>query len=330
MIGPALTGHTGARYAVFASAAVVILLVLLPLALGPRGSYVTRLAVVGLLYVASATAWDLVGGLTGQVSFGHAAFFGVGAYVTAILVREGVAMPFTIVPAAVAAAAYAVLWGWPCLRLRGPFFAIATIGVGEATRLAALLWEGVTGGATGLTLPIGRTSPLLSYYLALGLAVVSVAASIVMRRSRLGLGLACVREDVEAAESIGIRTGWIQVQALMISAAIVGAAGSIYARYLFYVEPGDVFAFNRSIGLILMTIIGGVNSVWGPVLGAILFLGLEQVLAAYFPSAHLGIYGLLLVAMMLFEPRGLASLAAPVLSRWQPTGNRPAPDASAR
>lgn len=280
-------------------------LALLPFAGGP---YIIRLAIIGLLYVASATAWDIVGGQAGQVSFGHAAFFGVGAYVTAILVREGVPMQWTLPPAAMAAAAYGALWGWPCLRLRGPFFAIATIGVGEATRLAALLWEPVTGGATGLTLPVGGSSPLVPYYLALMLAAVSFGAGVAVRRSRLGLGLACVREDVDAAESIGIRTDWIQVQALMISAAIVGAAGSVYARYLFYVEPGDVFAFNRSIALILMAIIGGVNSVWGPSVGAVLFLGLEQVLAAWFPASHLGIYGVLLIAMMLFEPRGLVAV----------------------
>jgi branched-chain amino acid transport system permease protein len=293
------------RYALLA---IVVVLALVPPILGSSGSYFTRLAVIGLLYVASATAWDLVGGLTGQVSFGHAAFFGVGAFVTAILVRAGVPVMVTLVPAALAAAAYAALWGWPCLRLRGPFFAIATIGVGEATRLAALLWEPVTGGATGLTLPIGRSSPLAAYYLALALAMTSIGVAMVVRRSRLGLGLACIREDVDAAESIGIRTGWVQVQVLMISAAIVGIAGSVYAMYLFYVEPGDVFAFNRSIGLILMAIIGGVNSLWGPPIGAILFLGLEQILAAWFPAAHLGIYGLLLILMMLFEPRGLWAL----------------------
>ncbi|MGH9347280.1 MAG: branched-chain amino acid ABC transporter permease, partial [Vicinamibacterales bacterium] len=257
--------------------AIVVALAAAPLVAGP---YFTRLAVVGLLYVASATAWDLVGGLTGQVSFGHAVFFGVGAYVTAILVREGVPMPLTMLPAAAAAAAYGAAWGWPCLRLRGPFFAIATIGVGEATRLAATLWEPVTGGATGLTLPIGGGTQLPTYYLALGLAVLAIAVAKVVRDSTLGLGLACIREDVDAAESIGIRSGLVQVQALMTSAALVGAAGSIYARYLFYVEPGDVFAFNRSIGLILMTIIGGVNSLWGPAVGAVLFLGLEQVLSA--------------------------------------------------
>ena len=293
------------RYALLAA---VVALVFVPVVFGPQASYFTRLAVIGLLYVACATAWDLVGGLAGQVSFGHAAFFGVGAYVTAILVRAGVPLFVSIPPAALAAALYGLLWGWPCLRLRGPFFAIATIGVGEATRLAALLWEPVTGGATGLTLPIGRSAPLVAYYLALALAMTSIATAMLVRRSRLGLALACVREDVDAAESIGIRSGWVQVQALMISAAIVGAAGSIYARYLFYVEPGDVFAFNRSIALILMTIIGGVNSLWGPPLGAVLFLGLEQVLAAWFPSAHLGIYGLLLIVMMLFEPRGLTCL----------------------
>ena len=273
----------------------------------PGGLYVTRLAVIGLLYVASATAWDLVGGLTGQVSFGHSAFFGIGAYVTALLVGAGWPMPLTLIPGAVLAAVYGALWGWPCLRLRGPFFAIATIGVGEATRLLALVAEGVTGGATGLTLPI-RGWAHTAYYLALGLVVITMALATFVRRSRLGLGLSCIREDVDAATSIGIRVGWLQVQALMLSAAVVAAAGGIYARYLFYVEPGDVFSFNRGIGLILMATIGGLNSTWGPALGAVIFLGLEQGLAAWFPQGHLGIYGVLLIVVMLHEPNGVAAM----------------------
>ncbi|HXG88468.1 MAG TPA: branched-chain amino acid ABC transporter permease [Vicinamibacterales bacterium] len=272
----------------------------------PGGVYITRLAVIGLLYIASATAWDLVGGLTGQVSFGHSAFFGIGAYMTAWLVGTGWPMPLTLLPGALLAAAYGALWGWPCLRLRGPFFAIATIGVGEATRLIALLAEGVTGGATGLTLSIGGWEHT-AYYLALGLVVVAFALSWLVRRSSLGLGLSCIREDVEAATSIGIKVGWLQVQALMLSAAVVAAAGGIYARYLYYVEPGDVFSFNRGIALILMATIGGLNSKWGPAIGAVIFLGLEQGLAAWFPQGHLGIYGLLLIGVMLYEPNGVVA-----------------------
>lgn len=283
-----------------------------PLALqsAATGSYLLRLAVIGLLYVSSAVAWDLVGGLAGQVSFGHAAFFGIGAYVTAVFMRGGVALLLGLVAGAVAAAFYALLWGWPCLRLRGPFFAIATIGVGEATRLLALNWESISGGATGLTLPIDAGSSLTAYYLALVLACVSIGMAAWVRSSRLGLGLSCVREEIEAAESIGIRSGWLQLQALMISAALVGAAGGVYARYLYYVSPGDVFSFNRSIGLILMAIIGGLNTLWGPALGAVLFLVLERVLEISFPQLHLGIYGLLLVLLMIYEPRGILALYA--------------------
>jgi branched-chain amino acid transport system permease protein len=290
--------------------AAVITLASLPPAVGTTagGAYAVRLAVIGLLYVSGAVAWDLLGGLAGQVSFGHASFFGMGAYVTAIMVRADVSLALALPLSAGAAAAFGVLWGWPCLRLRGPFFAIATIGVGEATRLVAISLEPITGGATGLTLPIAGRSALVPYYLALGLAVLSIAVSRAIRRSRLGLGLACVREDVDAAEAIGIRSGWLQLQALVASAAVVGMAGAIYARFLYYVEPGDVFAFNRSIALILMAVIGGVNTVWGPALGAALFLALEQFLAASFPTLHLGIYGLLLVVMMRFEPGGLAAL----------------------
>lgn len=303
-------GGLSTRSTVAAAAALFLVLAVLPLAVTPGGTaaYLLRLAVVGFLYVAAATAWDLMGGLAGQVSFGHAAFFGIGAYTTAILVRAGVPMAVTLMPGALLAAGYGVLWGWPCLRLRGPFFAIATIGVSEATRLIALSWESVTGGATGLTLPIGGASPLAAYHWALGLAAATLVVSARVRRSRLGLGLSCVREDIDAAESIGIRAGWLQLQALMVSAALVATAGSLYARHLLYVEPGDVFAFNRSIALILMAIIGGVNTVWGPALGAMLFLVLEQVLATTFPQLHLGMYGLLLIAVILFQPRGIMAL----------------------
>lgn len=300
-----------------ALAVALLLLAAAPLLLDTGGGarYLVRLLIIGLLYVTAAVAWDLVGGLAGQVSFGHATFFGVGAYVAAILVRQDVPIAVTILPAAAAAAAYAVVWGWPCLRLRGPFFAIATIGVGEATRLFALVLEPVTGGATGLTLPIGGGGPATPFYLALGLAAGSLTISFRVRRSRLGLGLSCVREDIDAAESIGIRSGWLQLQALMASAALVGAAGAVYARYLYYVEPGDVFSFNRSIGFILMAIIGGVNTLWGPALGAALFLALEQVLAVSFPDFHLGIYGLLLIAVMRYEPAGLLAILRRVRAR---------------
>lgn len=290
--------------------AVAIGLVAAPAILDIAGAsaYALRLLVIAWLYVACAVAWDLVGGLAGQVSFGHATFFGVGAFTTAGLVRAGVPMVFTLAPAGAAAALFAALWGWPCLRLRGPFFAIATIGIGEATRLVALNAESVTGGATGLTLPVG-TGRVATYYLALGIGGLALATARAVRRSRLGLGLACIREDLDAAQAIGIRSGWLQLQALGLSAAIVGAAGAVYAHDLSYVEPGDVFAFNRSIGFILMAIIGGVDSLWGPAVGALLFLGLEQVLLTSAPTFHLGIYGLLLVAVVLFEPRGALALA---------------------
>ncbi len=296
-----------ARAAAFGAALAAVLAG--PLALDATGvsGYALRLLVIAWIDIACAVAWDLVGGLAGQVSFGHATFFGVGAFTAAGLLRAGVPAPLALAPAAAAAALFAGLWGWPCLRLRGPFFAIATIGVGEATRLAALNAESLTGGATGVTLPVSG-GPLATYFLALAVAVLALAASWAVRRSRLGLGLACIREDVDAAEAIGIRSGWLQLQVLALSAALVGAAGAVYARYLYYVEPGDVFAFNRSIGFILMAIIGGIGSLWGPVVGALLFLGLEQALLVSVPTLHLGIDGALLVGVILVEPQGLLAL----------------------
>ena len=162
----------------------------------------------------------------------------------------------------------------------------------------------MTGGATGLTLPLRGGFAHAPYYLALALAVASFGIVWWIRRSRLGLGLACIREDIEAADSIGIRSGWPAAPDLDDQRWRSSAGRRRLRRLPFYVEPGDVFGFNRSIGLILMTIIGGVNSLWGPVVGALLFLALEQVLAASFPNLHLGIYGLLLIVIMLASSPG--------------------------
>ena len=283
-------------------------LLVLPLVLRGR-EYTLHLLILGLLYITLASGWNLVGGFIGQISFGHAAFFGLGAYTTAILWLHGGVHPLLTMPlAGLMAAIYGWLWGWPCLRLAGPYFAIATIGVGEATRLLMNNLE-VTGGSSGLALPTPATYSKTPYfYLALALAVAAVATSRWVARSPFGLGLRAIRDDREVAESLGVPTARYQLYALAISSFLVGLGGSFYAQYMLYIVPEEVFGFDLSISMILMCLIGGLSTLIGPVLGALLFLLLEQLVLVNLPSLHLGSFGLLLIGIVLFEPRGFAGI----------------------
>ncbi len=285
-------------------------------AVGPlliANPYASRLAQLLFLNVVLASAWNLVGGFAGQISFGNASLFGVGAYATSMLWVAGF-HPFLTMPvAALLAAFYGVVWGWPCLRLRGPYFAIATIGVAEATRIVANHIE-AAGGASGLTLPLEEDlGPVLLYAVGAVLAVAAVLVSAAVRRSRLGLGLIALREDAQAAAASGVNVARQQVTVFAITAALTGLAGSYYALFTLYVVPEKVFGFDLSISLVLMVLVGGIGTVIGPVLGATIFLVLEQFVLASLADIHLAAFGALLIFIILWEPRGVAPRLAQVV-----------------
>ncbi len=283
-------------------AAVVLALAAPVLATNP---YAMRLAHLAFLNVLLASAWNLIGGFAGQTSFGNASLFGIGAYVSAMLWIGGLHPLLTLPAAALVAGLYGVLWGWPCLRLRGPYFAIATIGISEATRVLVNNVD-ATGGASGLTLPIDETFGSIALY-ALGavLALTAILASHVMLYSRLGLGLRALREDWRAAAAAGVPVARQQVAAFAVTAALTGLGGAYYGFITLYIVPEKVFGFDLSISLVLMALIGGLGTVAGPVLGALIFLVLEQFVLASFADIHLAAFGVLLILIILFEPRGL-------------------------
>lgn len=306
----------------------LFLLVLLPIVAG--GTYLQHLGFMTFLFIVLSLAWNIVGGYAGQTSFGHVVFFGVGAYTTAILWLRGVPQLLTIPLAGALAALYGLLWGWPCLRLRGPYFSIATIGVGESTRLLALNLERITGGAGGLTLPTPpdiRLYLLGFYYLGLLLMAGSLWIANWVKNSRFGLALFAINMDEDAAETLGVNGPRYKVMALMLSGFLVGLAGSLYAQYIFYIDPGTVFGFSMSVDMILMPIIGGIGTLWGPVLGAIVFVVIQDrimtlslsVLGYTFQLVqfHLLVYGALLILIILFEPKGLTGLAQRGYRWWQ-------------
>jgi branched-chain amino acid transport system permease protein len=272
--------------------------------------YTQNLFTLAFLMVSGALAWNWMGGYLGQVSFGHAAMFGVGGFVAAklMLLENPTPAPVAWLLGGIAAGVFA-LGAHPTLRLRGPYFSIATIGMGEASRLVFTYWEDFTGGASGLSLPIDVEMKARLYGWGLGLMALVVAASFLIRRSTLGLQLLAIKADVDAAADVGVSATFYQDLVFSLSGAVVGLTGALYASYFSFIEPGDMFGFDRSIAFVLMAVIGGVGTILGPVLGAAVFVLLRQFLLASYPQLYLGLYGILLILIILFEPLGLTGLA---------------------
>jgi len=297
--------------AFIAPGVVLLLLAVFPI-LFPAELAWLGLGFLTFIFVTLAVAWNLVGGYAGQVSFGYAAFFGTGAYVTAILWSRNHWDPVATLPlAGLGAVVVALLVGLPCFRLVGPYFSIATIGMSEAARVLALNLDQITGGASGLNLPLDVPSKSWFYWSGLALAAVTVALSAWVRASRIGLGLFALRMDQDAAESLGLNTPLFKNLVHCLSAFLVGVAAGLYVVYFSYVHPNTVFGFELSIGMVLMGVIGGVGTLWGPVLGAAIYFPLRQVLLSQsnLVAFNLLVYGGLLIAIVLFEPGGLLGLA---------------------
>lgn len=293
-------------------------------------NYSHNLLTQSYILIAGALAWNWMGGFVGQVSFGHAAVFGVGAFVAGRLVLDlHLPWPVCWLGGAVVAGIFA-LGAHPLLRLRGPYFSIATIGVGEASRVVFTYWEKFTGGASGLSLPIDATFKYQLYWWALALAAAVAAASVVIRRSSFGLRLLAIKADVDAAADVGISATLYQDLTFVLSGAVVGLCGAIGASYYSFIEPSDTFGFERSIGFVLMAVIGGVGTALGPVLGAVVFVLVQTYLLASYPELHLGLYGVLLIAIILFEPLGLTGLGRRVARRIAGRARRSPPAAVGR
>ncbi len=272
------------------------------LGLGPN---FTRLMFTTFVWITASVAWNLLGGFAGQVSFGFAVFYGLGAYTAAMCINQGVNayMAFLIAGAVAAAASLAI--GLPTFRLRGPYFAIATIGVSEAVRVIATNLQ-VTGGASGYRVAEhGPFRPLEHFYTAFVLAAAAVGISAWIRNSKFGLSLQAIHEDEEAAADIGVNPLTAKLIVHFAAAGLTGMAGGVFARYAAFIHPQGVFAFNTSVAILLMPIIGGIGTVAGPVVGAFVYGLVQEELIAAFPQFHLLLYGCLLIIIILFEPRGV-------------------------
>ncbi len=287
----------------FLPALALTLLVLSVYPLWATG-YGVRVMLQLFMWIALAQSWNLISGLTGYVSFGHVAFFGMGSYTTAILVVQGVAWPLAAVAGGAMAVVLAFVIGWPCLRLKGPYFAIAMLGLNEVLRVMASYFEGLTGGGLGLSLPTLDAS--VRIYYAMGLVAVAVTAlTYLIVTSRFGLRLMTIREDEVAAEAMGIDTFRYKIYAFLLSAPAPGIVGGLLARDMGYIEPISVFPLVTTITMIVMVLFGGKGTIWGPVLGAVILFTFQELVWAHFPHAHQFLLGAIIVTVVLVMPRGI-------------------------
>jgi len=261
------------------------------------------------MMVALAQSWNLISGMTGYVSFGHAAFFGIGAYACALLLQAGFPWWMVVIQSAGIAVLVAVPVGFLTLRLRGPYFAIAMLGLNEVGRIAATLWISLTGGGSGISVPPTLQPELFTNYFAmLALAVIATTAVALVYKSRFGLELRAIREDEAAAEMVGVNTTRNKLGAFVMSAAIPGAVGAVFIMYTSYINPASAFAPALNIQMIVMVMFGGSGTIWGPVLGAGIVMGIRELVWANFPALHLALLGVLLLIVVLVLPGGVVSL----------------------
>jgi branched-chain amino acid transport system permease protein len=293
----------------------LFLAALLLLPAGNPSANILKLLFITAVWTTTSVAWNLLGGMAGQVSFGFAVFYGLGAYTTGLLMHAGWSPYLGFLAGGAVAAAASFLVGLPTFRLRGPYFVIATIGVTEAVRVVMNNID-ITGGSSGYRILEDKPfNPLEHYYTAVAAVALAVAISIVISRSRFGLALRAIKQDEDAAADLGVNPYATKLKVHAIAAALVGVAGGIYARRAAFFYPGDVFAFQTSISILLMPVIGGIGTVWGAVLGGVVFGIVEEELVVNFPNFHLLLYGSLLILIILFEPDGLVGLLRRVFRR---------------
>jgi branched-chain amino acid transport system permease protein len=278
-----------------------VALALLPLLV--RRDDVLNFLFLILLAITLAESWNIVAGYAGQVNLGHAAFFGLGALVARTLWFAGAPILVAMGAGAAVATGFALLIGAAAFRLRGAYFAIGTLALGEILRTTV-----------GNIFPEISTLPTASitayrlshrYYLALALATLSIAAVVGLATSRVGLGMRAIREDEEAAEASGVGALRLKLMALALSTGLTGLAGGLFAYYHISYYPSHPFGPHWTFDALLMTFIGGVGTVRGPILGAVLYVFLKEYLAVHWVDFHLLIFGSLFIVIVLLLPGGL-------------------------
>jgi branched-chain amino acid transport system permease protein len=300
--------------------AVLLLVASLPLWF-IQTRFVLSVATLTLIFMIASLGWNIISGFGGQISFGHSIFFGIGAYATVLLQsRYGLNAWLGVVIGALIALAVALFLGWVTLGLRGIYFALATFA---STLVFAILtghFDEFTGGDVGLTVPLSGGGPanfsfenrLWYYYIALVLAAVSFVVCHLVLKSRLGIQLRAIQADQDAAQACGVMAFRVKMVGLGLSAVIAALAGSVYIQYVGFIDPHSAFGAAVATQIAVIAFVGGAGRLWGPVIGAVLLVPLQQLLnsglAAYPSGFNLVVYAIVILVILWIEPRGIMSM----------------------
>ena len=304
--------------------AVLAAMLVVPISIG--NEFIYHIFITMCIFAALSTAWNIVGGYAGQLSLGHAIFYGIGSYVGVMLVAMGISPWIGMFAGAVLAAFVAIVISYPCFRVRGPFFALATVAFLEVFRVLALHFRDLTGGATGMMIPLNVgwewmvfRERLPALIIAFGLLLVILAIAWRIRTHRLGFQLIATRERESAARAAGIDTVRIKLYAVAISAALSAMVGTFHAMYLTFIEPASAFSLAFSIQIAMFALIGGIGTVFGPLLGAVLLVPITEFARGALGGEAIGlhgfVYGVVLVLVALFMPDGIMGLVGRFLHR---------------
>lgn len=289
---------------------LILLAVLAVLPLLGLSTYLLHLLILAIMWSLIGMAWNLLGGYCGQVSFGHAAFFGVGAYTAGILYNKfGLSAWWGMPLSVLVVMLFALCIGFICLRLRGPFFALGTLAVGMILQVTAENLTSITEGNLGIMIR-ERTWVEKTWYFYIVLILAALVFILVKKvvESKLGYYFVAIREDQDAAESLGIDTTFYKTIALCLSAVITGLAGAFYTNYMGYIDPKVVFALHDiSIVAIMVVMVGGVATYWGPLIGSAIMVLLAEVIRSLprLGAAHHTFFGILLIIIIVFLPNGI-------------------------
>ncbi|WP_366922227.1 branched-chain amino acid ABC transporter permease [Metallumcola ferriviriculae] len=320
--------NTGSRKGMLVAFIMAVLLLLLPLAM--KNKFYLHVMILVFFYAAASGAWNIIGGYGGQLSLGHAAFYGLGAYTSTLLYLHFSLTPWLgMLAAGLLSVIVAIAISYPCFRLRGPFFALATLAFAEVMRLVSIFWRDLTAGSVGLLIPFkpGLANLIFRgkepyYYMALVLMLIVLTISLWIENSKFGYYLEALKEDEDAAEALGVRTTRYKLLAASLSAFLTALCGVFMAQYILFIEPEGVFNMNLSVQLALIPVVGGIGSAWGPIIGSFLLTPLNEFLRSWLGGDYNGLnfvlYGLILITVVTLMPDGIYTSVKKLITRRKP------------
>lgn len=295
--------------------------------------FILNMVMMALLSAAAALAWNLSGGYAGQLSLGHAAFYGLGAYTSTLLfLKAGISPLLGMLAGAAISATAAIVLGMITLRLKGAFFVMSTLAFGAVIHIGAINFRALTGGASGLAIPLQQSAFNLTFankavyvYIALGLVAAYYAATLLIAGSKLGYSLVAFRENHDAARALGIRTLPIRIGIFALSAAMTSLCGTLHAQYVLYIDPDSVMSLSLSLNFALMAIVGGLGTAFGPIVGAAVVTCVSLAMQIYLGNQISGLtqlaYSAIVIIVLLAMPGGLGPGLRDALGRrfgWRP------------